>query len=173
MLCACMCFYIHVHVYIWNLLYLCSKFLYCSTCTLYMYVEVDPKVFTILCGTCNSVLVHLHAYSAYTWMYMNNHLHRAPQCTRESIRKERKKTHANTRAHHNTIPPHTQQPQCLNGLEIVYLKSLRLSIVPTGHFWVIDGFVYTCVYVYVCISTQFSQPNALLTVTMYILLLQA
>ena len=40
---------------------------------------------------------------------MNNHLCRAPQKELER-EKERKKTHTNTRVHHNTIPPHTQQP---------------------------------------------------------------
>ena len=40
---------------------------------------------------------------------MNNHLYRAPQCTKERIKKKERR-HTNTRVHHNTIP-HTQQPQ--------------------------------------------------------------
>ena len=45
----------------------------------------------------------------YVCIYMNNHLHRAPQCTKERIRKRKrkKKTYTNTAQHHS---PHTQQP---------------------------------------------------------------
>ena len=52
-------------------------------------------------------------------MYINNYLHRTPQCTKEKIRKrKRKKTHTNTQVHHNTIPPILNS---LNGLEIILL----------------------------------------------------
>ena len=72
-----------------------------------------------VCQVVQSPPVHL---CSSIYMYMNNRLHRTPQCTKERIREREKKkedTHKlNTRVHHNTIPP---THNTLNGLEIVQL----------------------------------------------------
>ena len=85
----------------------------------YMYLLVYS-----LCSKLNDTYIHVHVCTCI----MNNHLYRAPQCTKERIRK-RKKTNKHTSTRTTMpFPPHAQQPQWLRNYTTLPTASLAYKI---------------------------------------------